>query len=557
MAKIKSVEPNIADLANGWMKSYKLDYKLEQESLNTEIDQALNDYYSKNGGVGGNRPDAKLLLQDKNLVDYPILIEYKGYKDKLVMLDADGKVANKTTKNQPDFKIINSYAVNGAVHYANALLHYTSYTDIIAVGMTGYKNDNGKLEYEIGVYYVSKSNFGIGQKIDDYTDFSFLKKSNFDGFIEKVRRLQLSQEEIEKLKEHREQEINASLVIKLGDLFDVLPYKKRFDANKVSLVENGGHPYIVRQNTDNGKKGNIDESVSFLNPGNTISFGQDTATMFYQEVPYFTSDKIKILKPKDAEFSKKNAQFFLSSMRKTFSSFAWGSSRFNVETLKEQLIMLPITNHGKIDFTFMESFIADLEEERVAKLSTFLTVSGLDNYELSIEEKDALKNYTSLKWDAYNLEKLFGKSTRGKRLKGDDRIAGTLPFVTAGETAEGISAYISNHVEVFEKNTTTIDMFGSAKYRNYQYGADDHVAVVHTESVPMKASIFLTSAIHKAAHTGKFDYGHNFYAKDADALDIMLPTKDGKPDYDAMATLISAVQKLVIQDVVIYADKRI
>ena len=131
MAKIQSVEPNIADLANGWLKSYKRDYKLEQESLNTEIDQALNDYYSKNGGVGGNRPDAKLLLQDKNLVNYPILIEYKGYKDKLVKLDADGKVANKTAKNQPDFRNINSYAVNGAVHYANALLHYTSYTDII------------------------------------------------------------------------------------------------------------------------------------------------------------------------------------------------------------------------------------------------------------------------------------------------------------------------------------------------------------------------------------------------------------------------------------------
>ena len=343
---------------------------------------------------------------------------------------------------------------------------------------------------------------------------------------------------------------------KLGELFDVLSYKKRFDANKVSLVKNGGHPYIVRQSTDNGKKGNIDESVLFLNHGNTISFGQDTATMFYQEVPYFTGDKIKILKPKYVEFGKKNAQFFLASMRKTFSSFAWGSSRFNVETLKEQLIRLPI-NNGKIDFDFMESFIAKLEAERVAELSAYLTVSGLDNYELSSEEENALKNYKSLKWDAYNLEKLFGKSTRGKRLKGDDRIAGTLPFVTAGEASEGISAYISNNVEVFEKNTTTIDMFGSAKYRNYQYGADDYVAVVHTESVPMKASIFLTSAIHKAAHTGKFDYGHNFYAKDADALDIMLPTKDGEPDFDSMATLISAVQKLVIKDIVIYADRKI
>ena len=220
VAKIQSVEPNIADLANGWLKAYGLDYKLEQESLNAEIDQALNDYYSKNGGDGGNRPDAKLLLQDKNLVHYPVLIEYKGYKDRLVALDADGKVANKTAKNQPDFKHINSFAVNGAVHYANALLHYTSYTDIIAIGMTGYKNDAGKLECEIGVYYVSKSNFGIGQKVDDYTDFSFLKKSNFDGFIEKIKRLQLSQEEIEKLKEHREQEINASLVKLNNDIYN-------------------------------------------------------------------------------------------------------------------------------------------------------------------------------------------------------------------------------------------------------------------------------------------------------------------------------------------------
>ena len=37
----QSIEPLIADLANSWLKAYKLDYKLEQESLNTEIDTAL------------------------------------------------------------------------------------------------------------------------------------------------------------------------------------------------------------------------------------------------------------------------------------------------------------------------------------------------------------------------------------------------------------------------------------------------------------------------------------------------------------------------------------
>lgn len=221
MAKeIQSVEPNIADLANGWMKSYKLDYKLEQESIgNSEIDKALEEYFSKNGGVGGNRPDAKILLQDKNCDYYPILIEYKGYKDKLVKLDEEGHVANKTSKNEPDFKNINSYAVNGAVHYANAILHYTNYTDIISIGMTGFKNDSGKLEYSIGVYYVSKSNFGVGQKVDEYTDFSFLKKENFDAFIEKVKALSLSDEEKEKLKEKREQEIGASLVKLNNDIY--------------------------------------------------------------------------------------------------------------------------------------------------------------------------------------------------------------------------------------------------------------------------------------------------------------------------------------------------
>lgn len=216
---VKSVEPNIADMVNGWLKSYKLDYKLEQEELNTEIDKALNDYFSKNGGSGGNRPDAKLLLRDKTLSYWPILIEYKGYKDKLVKLDANGQVDNQTSKNEPNYKNINSYAVNGAVHYANAILHHTSYTEIIAIGVSGYKDLAGNLIPEIGVYYVSKSNFGIGQKVDEYTDLSFLKPQHFDAFIAKVRQLSLTQEEIDQLKERREKEINASLVKLNNDIY--------------------------------------------------------------------------------------------------------------------------------------------------------------------------------------------------------------------------------------------------------------------------------------------------------------------------------------------------
>ena len=233
-ASQKSVEPNVADLVNGWLRSYGLDYKLQQEPLNPQIDKALEEYYSKCGGAGGNRPDAKLLLRDVNLSDWPILIEYKGYKDRLVKFGSDGQIANRNAKNEPDFKNINSYAVNGAVHYANALLHYTDYTDVIAIGVTGWKDATGTLRHEIGVYLVSKSNFGTGQKVDDYTDLSFLRKKNFNTFISKVKSLSLSQKEIDRLKEQRDREIGASLVRLNNDIYQ--NEKGLSESDRVHLV---------------------------------------------------------------------------------------------------------------------------------------------------------------------------------------------------------------------------------------------------------------------------------------------------------------------------------
>ena len=216
----QSVEPQIADLAHGWLKQYKLTYYIEQDAPNSEIKNALLEYESKQGGRGGNRPDCNLLLKDSRGNWWPVLIEFKGYKDKLVKRDAEGQVANRNAKGQPDYKNISQYAVNGAVHYANALLHYTSYEHIIAIGITGYRDQaTEKLHHEIGVYYVGKNNFGVGQCVGDYSDLSFLAPKHFETFVEQVRNLSLSPEELEKFKRRREQEINVSLVKLNNDIY--------------------------------------------------------------------------------------------------------------------------------------------------------------------------------------------------------------------------------------------------------------------------------------------------------------------------------------------------
>ena len=346
---------------------------------------------------------------------------------------------------------------------------------------------------------------------------------------------------------------------KLGDLFDINPTKYYRLKNEEIISINGSVPLVSNASIDNGVMGF--SKLKALNRGNSISCSDTTLgaeTMYYQKDDYIGYQHIQSLMPKFEPFNQAIASFIISSahVSTSNSSYDYGH-KFNRESMRKTVIFLPITKDNEIDFEFMESFVAELEAERVAELSAYLTVSGLDNYELSKEEEQAIGDYSSYDWKSFNLKALYGKSTRGKRLKSEDRIPGNLPFVTAGEAEEGVSAFIGNDVEVFDKNTTTIDMFGSAKYRNYRYGGDDHVAIVHTEKVPMKAAIFVTSACHKAAHTGKFDYGHNFYAKDADALDIMLPSKDGKPDYKSMELLISAIQKLVIKDVVLYADRKI
>jgi hypothetical protein len=356
--------------------------------------------------------------------------------------------------------------------------------------------------------------------------------------------------------------MNASLNEKLGtvkwgefkykDVFNRIEQGRRL--KKDDQID-GTIPFVMSGTTNAGVVNYIANPVASF-PKNAITIDIFGNT-FYRNYAFGAGDDTGVYWNDVTAYSSNAMLFFAVAMQKSMMGrFSYGKKLRSSQS-ENFTMRLPVTDNGFINFDFMESFIAELEAERVAELSAYLAVSGLDNYELSGDEVQALQNYSLLTWKSFNLECLFGKSTRGKRLKGDDRVSGTLPFVTAGEASEGISAYISNDVEIFEKNTTTIDMFGSAKYRNYKYGADDHIAVVHTETVPMKAAIFLTAAIHKAAHTGKFDYGHNFYAKDADALDIMLPAKDGKPDYTTMETLISAVQKLVIKEVVLYANQKI
>lgn len=210
MAKtIKSIEEKIEDWCKKQFKGQK--YYTKTEAINPEIEIALNKAPSKQGGSGKNYPDIKCLLFSENGRKIPVMIEVKGKKGDLIKVNTKGEVDNTKKDSEPNYQNIAKYAVNGAIHYANAILNFTdSYKEVVAIGVNGYE-ESGKTIHEVDVWYISKDNLFVPKHVDSYADVSFLLEKNTKEFIEKLDALALTSEELEERKLALEDEIERKL----------------------------------------------------------------------------------------------------------------------------------------------------------------------------------------------------------------------------------------------------------------------------------------------------------------------------------------------------------
>ena len=205
----KSIEEQIEDLGKKQLSAIK--YFTKTEIINEEIENALKISPSKSGGIGPNYPDIKTFIQTKEMRNIPVMIEVKGLKGSFIKLNSQGEIDNKKADGQPNYININKYAVNGAIHYANAIIENTkSYKEVIAIGLNGYY-ENEKIKTEIGVYYISSDNFSIPKEVAKYSDLSFLLPENIDDFIAKINDINLTEEEKEQKTKEYENDIEVKL----------------------------------------------------------------------------------------------------------------------------------------------------------------------------------------------------------------------------------------------------------------------------------------------------------------------------------------------------------
>ncbi|WP_267895486.1 restriction endonuclease subunit S [Gallibacterium anatis] len=162
-------------------------------------------------------------------------------------------------------------------------------------------------------------------------------------------------------------------------------------------------------------------------------------------------------------------------------------------------------------------------------------------------------------WREFSFQQMFKYIQQGRRLKKEDQISGDIPFVMAGTTNTGVANYVSNPVAQFPKNAITMDIFGNAFYRSYAFGAGDDTGVYWNppeNEYSREIMLFLTTAMSKSVFK-KFSYGKKLRSSQSLKIKMkLLATPDGQPDFDTMQTLISAVQKQVIKDVVKYTEQK-
>lgn len=225
---VRSIEEKVEEYYKGKFDEYGIRHFGKTESINDDISNALSKAESKSGGRGNNYPDIQLLLDDGNARRIPVMIEAKGGKNKLEKLDKDGHIVQVTKygsdskpnarnphkKGDPNYSAITTYATNGALHYGRAILKYSNCHEVLVIGVNGttLNNDGTVADPECKAYYVSEKNNFVPKHVKELDDsLVLLKQDNVGKLYSILDKLDLTDKELEKLKEKTENELEAKV----------------------------------------------------------------------------------------------------------------------------------------------------------------------------------------------------------------------------------------------------------------------------------------------------------------------------------------------------------
>lgn len=297
--------------------------------------------------------------------------------------------------------------------------------------------------------------------------------------------------------------------------------------------------------------------------------GEYSGTVTYHKGKFALANNILAM-PLNNKWSEKSKLFIATLI----NSLRYGgySGYPRKETLKNDIIKLPITASGEIDFEFMESFISELEAERVAELEAYLAAASLKDYELTADELSALSKFENYNWGEFRIGDLFIRlNTKKLPYKAKDLPVNVqdkfnLPCLTSSFNNQGLNYFAPRDGATILKNVISLPS-NSDVYRGYFQSRDFTVLSdayvidwINKETKhKIQSYLFSLTSINKVTDLPIYSYknklgGWNVVRNKLIQLPI---NKDGDIDFEFMNNFIKAIEKLVIKDVVLYTDNKI
>ncbi|STO74404.1 type II restriction enzyme [Helicobacter pylori] len=367
---------------------------------------------------------------------------------------------------------------------------------------------------------------------------------------------------------------------RLGDLFEAS--NGDFDIQK-RHINHKGEFVITAGLSNSGVLGQSDIKAKVFE-SHTITIDM-FGCAFYRSFAYkmVTHARVFSLKPKFKINHK--IGLFLSTLFFGYPKKFGYENMCSWAKIKNDKVILPLKPTANaqtledIDFTFMEKFIAELEQCRLAELEAYLKATGLENTTLSNEEENALNLFNGnnsgggggntpcgLTWQHFKLGDLFEiRPTKAYNLTNSHLFDSNAknPVVTNSSLNNGISGYSSlgptekgNQITYSDTTTSEGIFYQKRPFIGYSHVQGLYPLKCH-EFWNEKTLLYIVVAFKKVA-CGRFNYGNKFNRKIASEMSILLPTNQhGKIDFHFMHTLINALMKQTIQGVAPYCSAKI
>lgn len=342
--------------------------------------------------------------------------------------------------------------------------------------------------------------------------------------------------------------------LKLTDrVWNEFKIKDTFDIFTGALVDKkyikeGIIPRITATDLDNGVAfftGKISHK-NFRCFSNFISISF-LGSVFYQQSLVSLDMKIHGIKPKYYELNGDIARFLIPAIRKFSFKYSYGY-QLSTSVLKSQKIMLPVDSEGKPDWQFMEAFIKQKEEKKIAELTEYYS-----NIVLDLMIQTGCLNHAL--WKEFLFSDIFIAINRGKRLTKSNQKKGSTPYVSSTAANNGVDNFIDNSSGVRSfGNCLTLANSGSVGatfFHHYTFVASDHVTALMLDKSNKYIYLFLSGLIQRLEE--KYSFNREINDKRIQREKILLPVNSkGQPDWQFMEGLMRQIEQDKIQTVLKY-----